>query len=83
MNAACAAFPAFCFGIRVPGRRSACPGLLRRPPTGAENWDLFRLHGNPQPGHAGQGCLPKDFWWALQDSNLRLPPCEGGTLPLS
>ena len=18
-------------------------------------------------------------WWALQDSNLRLPPCEGGT----
>jgi hypothetical protein len=24
-----------------------------------------------------------DLWWALQDSNLRLPPCEGGTLPLS
>ena len=23
------------------------------------------------------------FWWAQQDSNLRLPPCEGGTLPLS
>jgi len=23
------------------------------------------------------------LWWALQDSNLRLPPCEGGTLPLS
>ena len=23
------------------------------------------------------------IWWALQDSNLRLPPCEGGTLPLS
>jgi hypothetical protein len=23
------------------------------------------------------------YWWALQDSNLRLPPCEGGTLPLS
>lgn len=22
-------------------------------------------------------------WWATQDSNLRLPPCEGGTLPLS
>lgn len=22
-------------------------------------------------------------WWAQQDSNLRLPPCEGGTLPLS
>ena len=22
-------------------------------------------------------------WWALQDSNLRLPPCEDGTLPLS
>ena len=22
-------------------------------------------------------------WWARQDSNLRLPPCEGGTLPLS
>src|SRR6185437_13713048 len=24
-----------------------------------------------------------EFWWAQQDSNLRLPPCEGGTLPLS
>ena len=24
-----------------------------------------------------------DRWWALKDSNLRLPPCEGGTLPLS
>jgi integrase len=23
------------------------------------------------------------IWWALQDSNLRLPPCEDGTLPLS
>ena len=23
------------------------------------------------------------YWWAQQDSNLRLPPCEGGTLPLS
>ena len=23
------------------------------------------------------------LWWALQDSNLRLPPCEDGTLPLS
>jgi len=23
------------------------------------------------------------WWWALQDSNLRLPPCEDGTLPLS
>ena len=23
------------------------------------------------------------IWWAQQDSNLRLPPCEGGTLPLS
>jgi hypothetical protein len=20
------------------------------------------------------------LWWAQQDSNLRLPPCEGGTL---
>jgi hypothetical protein len=25
----------------------------------------------------------KNMWWAQQDSNLRLPPCEGGTLPLS
>ncbi len=25
----------------------------------------------------------KGIWWAQQDSNLRLPPCEGGTLPLS
>jgi hypothetical protein len=23
------------------------------------------------------------LWWAQQDLNLRLPPCEGGTLPLS
>ena len=22
-------------------------------------------------------------WWAVQDLNLRLPPCEDGTLPLS
>jgi hypothetical protein len=32
------------------------------------------------------GCLGhklKILWWALQDLNLRLPPCEGGTLPLS
>jgi hypothetical protein len=25
----------------------------------------------------------RSIWWAQQDSNLRLPPCEGGTLPLS
>ena len=29
------------------------------------------------------GCLRIGTWWAQQDSNLRLPPCEGGTLPLS
>lgn len=29
------------------------------------------------------GCLRIGKWWAQQDSNLRLPPCEGGTLPLS
>ena len=29
------------------------------------------------------GCLRIEKWWAQQDSNLRLPPCEGGTLPLS
>ena len=23
------------------------------------------------------------IWWAVQDLNLRLPPCEDGTLPLS
>jgi hypothetical protein len=28
-------------------------------------------------------CKSLILWWALQDSNLRLPPCEGGTLPLS
>jgi hypothetical protein len=39
-----------------------------------------------QPGATN---FPRDvyklliLWWALQDSNLRLPPCEGGTLPLS
>ena len=34
-----------------------------------------------------RGCGPPPRrlarWWALKDSNLRLPPCEGGTLPLS
>ena len=24
-----------------------------------------------------------DFWWAILGSNQWLPPCEGGTLPLS
>ena len=33
-----------------------------------------------EPGFWGWGWV---FWWAQQDSNLRLPPCEGGTLPLS
>jgi hypothetical protein len=52
-----------------------------------------------KPGAVGANCLdfgtkwhqvtmpgrPKllILWWAQQDSNLRLPPCEGGTLPLS
>ena len=27
--------------------------------------------------------IVNELWWAQQDSNLRLPPCEGGTLPLS
>jgi len=22
-------------------------------------------------------------WWAMRDLNPRLPPCKGGTLPLS
>jgi hypothetical protein len=26
---------------------------------------------------------PRNSLWALQGLNLRLPPCEGGTLPLS
>ena len=32
---------------------------------------------------AGKCFILNGLWWALQDSNLRLPPCEGGTLPLS
>ena len=28
----------------------------------------------PHPGRP----KPRAYWWALQDSNLRLPPCEGG-----
>ncbi len=31
----------------------------------------------------GIPCKLLILWWAQQDSNLRLPPCEGGTLPLS
>jgi hypothetical protein len=34
-------------------------------------------------GSQREGCKLLIIWWALQDSNLRLPPCEGGTLPLS
>jgi hypothetical protein len=42
----------------------------------------------PKTGPIGprkEGSTPKllILWWAQQDSNLRLPPCEGGTLPLS
>jgi hypothetical protein len=36
-------------------------------------------------GPRSSGCCSQavEGWWALKDSNLRLPPCEGGTLPLS
>jgi hypothetical protein len=40
----------------------------------------------PQKCHKlfrGIFCKLLKNWWAQQDSNLRLPPCEGGTLPLS
>jgi hypothetical protein len=36
-----------------------------------------------QPHCTDKSCKLLILWWALQDSNLRLPPCEGGTLPLS
>jgi hypothetical protein len=48
--------------------------------------------GNPPPDGREEGraqassyniFIREGLWWALQDSNLRLPPCEGGTLPLS
>jgi integrase len=42
---------------------------------GAEHGDLGRgARKGPETGPAH---------WAMQDLNLRLPPCEGGTLPLS
>ena len=48
-----------------------------------------KLRQTQNTEHDPAGRLPRKpfnfngLWWALQDSNLRLPPCEGGTLPLS
>ncbi len=41
----------------------------------ATKWQQTRLED--------AACKLLILWWAQQDSNLRLPPCEGGTLPLS
>jgi hypothetical protein len=37
---------------------------------------------NARGGSEGGGNEGKD-WWAVLGSNQWLPPCEGGTLPLS
>ena len=59
--------------------------------VGATGFELELLSGrDPDQSRRGEPAgeilsAAKDpkRWWALQDSNLRLPPCEDGTLPLS
>ena len=51
---------------------------------GGKNVDSDDLPQNAtNASEADAACKLLILWWAQQDSNLRLPPCEGGTLPLS
>ena len=72
------------------GRTEVLPALEGSCKKGGEGVSSDRLYdvsvtydmGSPQ----NDPCKLFNFirlWWAQQDSNLRLPPCEGGTLPLS
>src|SRR5262249_22714232 len=55
------------------GAQAAPGGVRGRAPAGAEGPSPFE----------GAPLRARYWWWAIEDSNLRLPPCEGGTLPLS
>ncbi len=66
-------------------RRLVRPGAPRRTgPTGVEPTNLAFLvqkRATPAPPRRKSGRYI--VWWAQQDLNLRLLPCEGSTLPLS
>ena len=44
---------------------------------------LWNRRAENRNGHPGKFRKWPFFLWALKGLNLRLPPCEGGTLPLS
>jgi len=48
--------------------------------AGALDASRFNLASNGIKPHPPMPLINKllTLWWALQDSNLRLPPCEGG-----
>ena len=64
--------------------------LMRRDRTGfGGGWWWTARGSNPRPRRCERRALPAELsaqsasWWGVQDLNLRLPPCEDGTLPLS
>ena len=75
---------------RSPKRRfRRLSGRSSRSPSTASSFGMVhrgvKVVGKPEkpkrpPGRASQVAV---FLWALKGLNLRLPPCEGGTLPLS
>jgi hypothetical protein len=49
------------------------------------HWRAVGVYTRALPGGRHESIMADkdEKWWAIQDSNLWLPPCEGGTLPLS
>ena len=82
---------------RLPPQPPQFPALISNPPAVKLRPSRRRYAKGPHPQRVQgsdssasderatapcNGCSMQ-WWWALQDSNLRLPPCEDGTLPLS
>jgi hypothetical protein len=75
----------------IPRRMSTCGAARERAANGRVGLrDAHRQRrlGDGELSNCYQSLLSAAcklliLWWAQQDSNLRLPPCEGGTLPLS
>lgn len=66
-------------GPRVPGCASPCPGVTS--PTA--HWTAHSRTAIPRSrqNHGFSAELAGGRWWAVQDSNLRLRPCDDRTLP--
>ena len=66
----------------------ACLGVRSAPSEDGASEDVYDVRvtyraASLRATNFSNCCFYGIQWWALQDSNLRLPPCEGGTLPLS